>query len=123
MAKGLALDASNDIIVGGTEFTRTADATYLAQKLRSRLQLIEGESQLDVTEGIPYFTQIFVKPVDLPGVASIFKSTIINTEGVNELLTFDYDLDTTQRVLSVSFSVNSIYGDFEIKDFTLNIGA
>jgi hypothetical protein len=123
MAKGFGLDATNDIIIGGTSFTRTDNADHLAQKLRSKLQLVQGESQLDVTAGIAYFTDIFVKPVNLPGVASIFKSEIINTEGVNELLRFDYDLDTTQRELTIGFSINTIYGDLNINNLTINIGA
>lgn len=123
MAKGLGLDATNDIILGGTEFTRTSEADHLAQKLRSKLQLIEGESQLDGVAGIPYFTDVFVKPVDLPGVASLFKYEILNTLGVDELLRFDYDLDTTQRILTIGFSVNSIYGEVNISDLTINIGA
>jgi len=123
MAKGLAVDANNDIILGGTEFVRTSDANHLSQTLRSKLQLIEGESQLNRTAGIEYFTDIFVKPVDLPAVASLFKSEILSTEGVNELLRFDYDLDTTQRVLTIGFSVNSIYGDIDINQFTINTGA
>lgn len=123
MSKGFGLNANNDIFIGGTQFTRTADADHLAQTLRSKLQLIQGESQLDTAAGIPYFTDIFVKPVDLPGVASLFKSEIINTVGVNELLRFDYDLDTTQRHLTIGFSVNTIYGDINISNLTINIGA
>ena len=123
MSKGLALDASNDLILTGSSFTRSNGAAYVAQKLRSRLQLIYGESILDETEGIEYFSSIFIKPVDLQAVASIFKTTIINTDGVNELLTFNYDLDTTQRELTVTFSVNTTYGDIDVNDFTLNIGA
>lgn len=123
MAKGLGLDANNDIIIGGTQMVRTDTADHLAQKLRSKLQLIAGESQLDETAGLPYFTEIFVKPVDLPRVASLYKSEILNTEGVNELLLFDYSLDTTERELSVEFSVNTIYGDIEINSLTINIGA
>jgi len=123
MAKGFGLDSNNDIIIGGTSFTRTTNGDHLAQKIRSKLQLIQGESQLDTTAGIEYFTDIFVKPVNLPGVASIFKSEIINTVGVNELLKFDYDLDTTQRELTIGFSVNTIYGDLNINNLTINIGA
>lgn len=123
MATGLGLDKNNDIIIGGSVFTRTTGEDHLAQKLRSKLQLVHGESQLDETAGIEYFTDIFVKPVDLPAVASIYKSTIINTEGVKELLSFDYDLDTTQRELTVGFSVNTIYGELNINSFTINIGA
>lgn len=123
MSKGLALNASNDLIISGSNFVRSSGAAYVAQKLRSRLQLIYGESILDETEGIEYFSSIFVKPVDLQAVASIFKTTIINTDGVNKLLTFNYDLDTTQRELTVTFSVNTDYGDIDINDFTLDIGA
>lgn len=122
MAKGFGLNASNDIIIGGTEFTRTDSADHLAQKLRSKLQLIRGESQLDTTAGIAYFTDIFVKPVDLPAVASIFKATIINTEGVNELLSFDYDLDTSGRELTISFSISTDYDDISIDDLVVNMG-
>lgn len=122
MAKGLALNANNDIVVGGTQITRSTGINYLAQKIRSRLQLIEGESDLDTTEGLPYFTDIFVKPVDLPRVASLFKDTILNTEGVSELLRFEYDLDTTQRELTIIFSVNTIYGELDITDLTINMG-
>lgn len=123
MAKGLALNADNDIIVGGTQLTRSETSAHLAQKIRSTLQLIQGESQLDATAGLPYFSEIFVKPVDLPSVASLYKSVIINTEGVNELLRFDYDLDFEQRNLVIGFSVNTIYGDIDVNNFTINIGA
>lgn len=123
MAKGLALDADNDIILSGTGFKRVDGAEYVAQKIRSKLQLIYGESTLDTTAGIDYFSDIFVKPVDLPMVASIFKENIIETDGVNELLTFDYDLDTTERHLTISFSVNTDYGDIDVNAFTLNLGA
>jgi hypothetical protein len=123
MARGIALDTNNDIIIGGTQVTRVSDAEYLAQKIRSKLQLIQGESQLDTEEGIPYFTDVFVKPVDLPLVGSLFKTLIINTEGVNELLTFEYELDTTERLLTINFSINTDFGDIDITDFTINTGA
>jgi len=123
MGKGLALDKNNDILIGGSGFKRVSNGEYLAQKLRSRLQLIQGESELAEDEGIPYFTDIFVKPVDLPAVASLFKAEILNTEGINELLTFEYSLDTSQRKLTIGFSVNTIYGEIDINNFTINTGA
>lgn len=122
MGKGLALNANNDIIVGGTVVTRTSGVDYLAQKIRSRLQLIQGESQLDTEAGLPYFTEIFVKPVDLPRVASLYKAEILSTDGILELLTFDYDLDNNTRKLTIEFSVNTVYGELSIDNLTINMG-
>ena len=122
MGKGLALDANNDILIGGTSVTRVSDIEYLAQKIRSRLQLIQGESQLDTDAGLPYFTDIFVKPVDLPLVASLFKAEIMSTEGVSELLTFNYDLDSSQRRLTLEFAINTIYGEVNLNNLTINMG-
>lgn len=123
MGKGLALDANNDLIIGGTTFVRASDTEYLAQKIRSRLQLIQGESELDTEAGLPYFTEIFVKPVDIHRVASLFKAEILSTEGVSELLTFDYNLDSSQRKLTLEFSINTIYGEINLNNLTLNMGA
>lgn len=122
MSKGFGLDANNDLLIRGTGFVRTETVEHIAQKIRSKLQLIEGESQLDPEAGIPYFSEIFVKPVDLDAVISLFKTEIMTTEGVNELLLFDYSLDRTQRELTISFSVNTIYGELTLNSLTLNIG-
>lgn len=122
MGKGLGLNINNDLLIQGTQFMRTSDADRLAQKLRCKLQLIEGESQLDDTAGLPYFSDIFVKPVDIAGVASLYKSEILDTEGVQDLLSFTYDLDTTQRLFTLSFSVNTIYGEIELNSLQINLG-
>lgn len=119
--KGLALDSSNDIIVGKTSITRTDEGAHVVQKVRSRLLVIAGEYEDDEDEGIPYFSDIFTKPVNFPAVASLFKSRILGTEGVNELLSFDTEYDGATREYSLSFSVNTDYGEVSISDVTINI--
>ncbi len=122
MAKGFGLTKSNDMLLVGNQFVRSDSGVHLTQKLRSRLQLVQGESNADSEAGLPYFTEIFVKPVDLGHVASLYKTEILNTEGIKSLLRFTYDLDPTERELSISFSVNSIYGEININKLTINIG-
>lgn len=120
MAFGLALDKYNDLIIESNEFVRTSDGAYVAQKVRSNLQMIQGENENNPKEGVPYFSTIFIKPVDLAGVASILKSTILNTEGVNSLARFDFNLDKETREFILDFSVNTTWGEIVVSDFILN---
>ena len=120
MAFGLSLDADNDIFIEGGTFSRTSDGAYVAQKVRSVLNTIQGEVVSDPTFGIPYFTDIFVKPVNLGQVASIFKTKILSVEGVNGLLSFDFDYDPETRKYLLDFSVNTDYGEIVIDDVTIN---
>lgn len=122
MAFGLALDKFNDLIIENNTFRRTSQGAYVAQKVRSTLQLIQGESDNNIDEGIPYFTSVFIKPVDIAGVASIFKSSILNTEGVNELTKFEFNLDKDSRVFTLNFSINTDWGDILVNDFTITQG-
>lgn len=120
MAFGLALDANNDIFIVGGTFKRTSDGAYLAQKVRSILNTIQGEVASDPTFGVPYFTDIFVKPVDLGQVASIFKTQILSIEGVNSLLSFEFDYNSNTREYTLDFSVDSTFGEIDINDVTIN---
>lgn len=121
MSTGLALDANNDIFIEGVEFRRTKDAAYVAQKVRSTLKTILGESDIDPNLGVPYFSEIFQRPVDVAQAEALLKDAILGVEGVNELLTFETDFDSTSRYFSLNFSADTIYGDIEVADITINI--
>lgn len=121
MAFGLALDKNNDIFIEGGSFKRTYDGAYVAQKVRSVLNTIQGEVISDPDFGIPYFTDIFVKPVNLGQVASVFKTAILNVDGVDSLLSFDFDFDSSTRKYILNFSVNTEYGEIDLEDVTINL--
>lgn len=116
---GLALNENNDIYIEGTEFKRTYDGAYVAQKVKVMLQTVEGESTTDPTFGIPYFDDIFIKPTNTAYIASVFKTKILGVEGVNNLLGFNYDYDNTTRTFSIDFSIDTDYGEIDVTDFTV----
>lgn len=116
---GLALDKNNDIFIEGGTFKRTYDGAYIVQKVRSVLNTVKGEVSSDPDFGIPYFTEIFQKPVDIGQVASIFKTAILEIDGVNELLDFDFDYLPDTRIFSLSFSLNTDYGTIVIDEVTI----
>jgi hypothetical protein len=93
---------------GLSDYAREQEA--VAQNVRTRLQLLKGEWFLDVDAGVPYLQEIMVKPANLPLSESLIKQTIIETDGIDELRSFDVVFNRNTRRLNVSATVTTIYG-------------
>lgn len=91
----------------------------IAQNLKIRLLFIAGEWFLDTTVGVPYFESIWIKNPNPDLVDDIFKSTILETDEVTELLEYDSNFDTQQRQYSVSFKVQTTFGELSIQGLTV----
>lgn len=118
---GFALDSNNDIIVDDGQFKLVTDGAKVAQHVRSRLLFYQGEWFLDLSAGVPYFQKIFTKPADVGEVESIIKSEILQTEGVERLLTFESDYNSETRKLTMSASLETVYGVIDMSEVTLNV--
>lgn len=89
--------------------------------LIQRLQFIRGEWPYNLTVGIPFFTDIFTRPVSKYRVDSIFKAEILNTPGVRALVNYKSILDLKGRLFSISFTYKDIYTSTE-NDVSLTLG-
>ena len=104
------LDSNKDYSFGNNSFNFYVDAPEaVAQAVKTRLLLIEGEWFLDTTIGTPYQTQILgmgtVKKYDIA-----VQEVILNTEGVKSMLSYTSFLDTVTRALSIDVKLDTIYG-------------
>lgn len=108
-----ALNDCNDIFLNGNRISVNQDAEQVAQKVKTKLLFYQGEWFLDITVGVPYFQQVFVKPALIGTIESLIKSQIINTEGVSRLTSFSSNFDRSTRKMSVSFSALTIYGEID----------
>ncbi len=120
MIVGMALNKDNDIFIEGGSFKRSQNGAYLAQKVRSTLNTIQGEIKSNPSFGVPYFSKIFKKPTDLGQILSIIKAKILGVDGIDKLISFTHDLNTETRRLTISFSVNTVYGEIDISDVTIS---
>lgn len=81
----------------------------VAQAVKTRLLLIEGEWFLDITEGTPYYTDILgmntIKKYDLA-----IQDVILETQGVISLLKYDSFLNSMTRALTIDAIINTVYG-------------
>lgn len=113
-----ALSAMGDSTFGSgsTAFLVNSAAT-VAQAIKTRLLLMEGEWFLDVNEGTPYSTQILGR-----GTSSTYdraiRDRIFGTEGVTGISSYSSSLSRPTRALAVNATVETIFGEASL---TVNI--
>ena len=118
---GRALDKNNDLIIEQGSLKLVEDGAEVVQHIRTRLQFYRGEWPLNINSGVPYFQEIFTKPINLASIESTFKSIILNTPGVVLLVTFSLEyIGNSERKLYVNFSAETSFGFIDNAEVTIN---
>ena len=114
MSKDLVLDLTpgvEDIKIENYDMSLTdGDTSEVQQALHIRLQFFFSEWFLDNTTGIKYYEFVFVKNPDPNVVSAVMKTFILETPGVNELLSYEQKIDNSLRRLTVTFTVDTVAG-------------
>jgi hypothetical protein len=109
-----ALDVNNDYTFGGGQTKFLVDTPEaVAQAVRTRLLLVQGEWFLDKTEGVPYATQILGAGTQATRDVAI-QNAILKTEGVKAITSYSSSVDPNTRKFSVSATLDTIYGSTQI---------
>ena len=81
----------------------------VAQAVKTRFDLWQGQWFLDVTEGTPYIQSVLGKQH-----AEVYNLAILEriqtTPGVKSVLTFDTNTSTTTRRVTFTATIDTIYG-------------
>jgi len=118
---GRALDDNNDLFLQDGSIALVDEGAEVVQHVRTRLLFYQGEWFLDLTAGVAYFQDIFIKPVNLSNIESVLKTEILLTDGVEKLIAFSMDyVGESQRQLTVEFSAETIYGIIDKQAVTIN---
>jgi len=117
----IALDSNNDMFADNGAIRRVVGGAQVVQHVRSRLLTYYGEWFLDTTAGVPYFEEVFIKPANLANVESLIKQTILQTEGVATLDSFELIFESNTRKLEVIFSATTDDGTAINSTVNLNI--
>jgi hypothetical protein len=107
----LALDTSGDVVVTKGELSFTSGLEGVAQGVRQRLLTFQGEWFLDLDHGVPYFENILGQRFDETAVRVAFAEAITSTPGVNRLLKLVTEFNRSNRLLSVTWEANTIFGN------------
>jgi hypothetical protein len=107
------LDADNPIehdlrvVNGRMRFFEGKDT--IAQKVKIRLQLFQGEWFLDQRIGFPYWQKVFVKNPDLRSLRALYKQAILESPGIASV--DNLDLELTDRALNLEFDATTDEGE------------
>lgn len=104
------LDEGHDMTFGQGLANYARDDEATAQAVETRLLLLFNEWFLDTDAGVPHLQDIMVKPANMPLAQAIIKRTILETEGVQEIRSFDMTYDRETRKLFIQATVTNIYG-------------
>lgn len=112
---------TNDLVFRDFDFALIDDTKQIMQNLAIRLRFVLGEWYLDITAGIPYYEEFFRKNPNQIQIESILKQEIVQTRGIEELISFEADFDKRRRIFSVKFSARSISGEALLKELELPV--
>jgi len=109
--KVLALTAqTNDMYRNTAHIAILIDSDAVLQTVKSRLLLHYSEWFLDLSAGIPWFTELLTHNPDFSLIESRVAETIIDTDGVTDLINLAMTFRGSQRELYIDFSYMDIYG-------------
>lgn len=75
------------------------------QKALMLLKFVKGEWFLNVDEGVPYFTHVFVHNPNLRVIRQLFKQALLATPGSKSVKSLNLSLDRPSRGLTITFEL------------------
>lgn len=102
----LLLNDAHDIHLDGQDLAMAEEDDIVVQRLKIRLQFIQGEWFLDNTAGLPYPQFIFEAGSSIDDIYALFRNEIINTEGVEVLNELNLTPDLDNGLITLDFNVN-----------------
>lgn len=115
--KDIALDPlTHDLAFIDQSVAFVENVDFVIQKLKIKLQFFLGEWFLDTAVGVPFYSDILIKNPNFPDIENILKATILEVDGVNEILEFKSEFSRSIRKLDVTFKVNTDYGEVEFSE-------
>lgn len=102
-----SIDGSGDWNFGKGKNDYKKDLNAVSQNIRTRLQSFLGDCFFATDAGIDWFNLLGSKRID--ELKLQVSSTILNTEGVVELIEVSANLGE-DRTITIQYTVNTVYG-------------
>ena len=111
LAYDIALNiASNDLVIKNNDLILIDNTERVAQQVLITLRFWLGEWFLDTRQGVPYLEYVLVKNPNMNHIRQILAEKIQNVEGVNNIVSLDFDFRRITRELYVNFEIDTDYG-------------
>lgn len=109
------LTATGDIAYGQGSANYLVDSrAAVAQEVQTTLLLFQGEWFLDITAGVPWFTQV-AGVGTIPIYDQVIKQAIQGVQGVTAIVNYSSILDRVTRALTVTATINTQFGITQVQ--------
>lgn len=109
--KTFQLDENGDRIITGGQIVMITDKECLAQRLKNSIRLNKYSWFLDTDKGIEWPDILGFKSVSTRVIYSRVLNILESDSEVSSVNSIDITADRSERAMSITFSVNSIYGE------------
>jgi hypothetical protein len=107
---------STDIQVTNGSIDRAYLSDSVLENVKQRILTVYQEWFLNLNEGLPWFTELTGKNVNIETVKAHIARAVNSTVGVLELMEITLIPNPSNRKLNVSFKYKDIYGETRIGD-------
>jgi len=109
------LTATGDIAYGQGGANYFVDSrAAVAQEVQTTLLLFQGEWFLDITAGVPWFTQV-AGVGTIPIYDQVIKQAIQGVQGVTAIVNYSSILNRVTRALAVTATINTQFGVTQVQ--------
>lgn len=108
------LDTNHDMTFGKGLANFAVNAESVRINVETKLLVLLGEWFLDTTLGVDYLGKIAQKPPDFAYLQSVVKATILATDGVQSIESFDMTFSQSSRIVSITASILTIYSTIPV---------
>lgn len=107
-------DDPHDIEIKNFDLQIIEGIEGIRQKIRIVLLFVSGDWYLDTGKGIRLFRDIMKKRYDIKLIKASIITEVRRIPGVLDILKINVDLDRKNRILNISMTVKTIYGETSI---------
>lgn len=112
----ITINQNREIELSKGDLKTVSGVEQYMQSLTIRLLRLKGNDFFDVERGIDYFGQIYVKGIPQDVIEGVFRRKIMETPGTKSIEEMNIQIDAVQRILHLSFTVNTEYGIVEMEE-------
>lgn len=98
---------NNDLLFESGNLILIEKSEEVEQLVRTNLRTFFQEWFLDTRIGIPYIEEFFVKTPNIGRIDAILKNVILNTPGVEQLVSFELGFITETRSFTCDFQIKA----------------
>lgn len=112
---------SHDMYRSGNRIGLLRDSDAILQTVKTRLLLHYEEWFLDLAAGLPWFTEMLTYDPDFGLIENRVAETVLQTDGVVNLLSISLSFLAESRDLGIDFSYTDVYGKNTSESLQVNI--